>query len=483
MALRLGHEACGDSVNVTVQKEREHVKRILFVHGRAGTPLQYALPRVAARAELHVLAISPLPTGGAEAWRPACASIVEAWQDRPRGEDLVELIMRHAKHVGADAVLCLSEYLVLAGAVAAERLGLRGPGSGAARRARDKRLMRASWRRDGVPIPRFLPVEDEADVRWAVRELTPPLLLKPAWGSGSIGQMVVRSEADAPAAFAALTASLRRNDDFGLVEWYEPDAARNLLVEEIISGTTEGWYGDEDARRRYGDYVSIEGIVSDGTYHPLCVTARMPTIPPFTELSSNAPCVLPEPLQRRIEEVARAAVDALGLENCGTHTEIKLCADGSLAVVETAARFGGSVIARVVEHVFGLDMVDMLVRQLLGEPVDYPERMLTRGRGAAATLAWLPADASGRPWTSEPVWRPEATQLEALLSPGSTIETVPELTAPAGSTVPRYDPAAGARNCFGRFFVTAVDPETLITDLYAVTNGLERALGTVPGDR
>ncbi|MGC4814792.1 ATP-grasp domain-containing protein [Micromonospora sp. DT228] len=457
------------------------MKRILFVHGRAGTPLQYALPRIAECADLHVLAISPLPTAGAEAWRPRCASVVEAWQDRPRGEELVELVMRRAKQIDADAVLCLSEYLVLAVAVAAERLGLRGPGADAARRARDKRLMRQRWQETEVPIPRFLPVQGKADVRRAIGQLTPPLLLKPAWGSGSIGQMVIQSKSGAAHAFNALTDSLGRNDDLGLVEWYEAEASRNLLVEEIVEGTTEGWY-EGNARHRYGDYVSVEGIVAEGEYHPLCITARMPTVPPFTELSSNAPCVLQEPLQRRVEEVARAAVDALGLRNCGTHTEIKLGADGDVAVIETAARFGGSVITRVVEHVFDLDMVSMLTRQLLGEEVEYPGRMLVRGRGAAATLAWLPVDASGRPWTSQPVWRPEAARLETLLSSGSTIESVAELTAPAGSTVPRYDPAGGARNCFGRFFVTAEDAETLMTDLYAVVNGLERTLAAVPDE-
>lgn len=457
------------------------MKRILFVHGRAGTPLQYALPRVAACAELHILAISPLPVVGTQDWLPRCASVTEAWQHPPRGETLVQMIMEQAKRVAADAVLCFSEYLVLAVAEANARLGLRGVGPNA-RRARDKRQMRQLWHDGGVPVPRFRPVHSAGELRRAAEELDTALILKPAWGSGSIAQVVLDSPEEAEDAWRSLSASLDANIEWGLIEWYELEAARQMLVEEIVSGTTRGWYVGE-AQHRYGDYLSVEGMVADGRYHPLCVTARLPTIPPFTELSSNAPCVLPEQLQRRVEAVSRDAVEALGLDNCGTHTEIKLCADGGMAVIETAARFGGSVITRVIEHVFGLDPITMLVRQLLGEPVDYPDRMLVEGRGAAATLAWIPVDASGRPWSGNPVWRPEAADLTSLVSPGSAIEAVPELTRPAGTTVPPYDPAGGARNCFGRFFVSAPDADTLVTDLYAVLNGLERVVVEADGGR
>jgi biotin carboxylase len=447
------------------------LKRILFVHGRAGTPLEYSLPRIAACARVHVLAISPLPTAGAETWRPHCAEIIEAWSRPPHGPELVDLIASHATTIGADAIMCFSEYLVVAAAEAAMRLGLRGPGPNV-RYARDKRLMRERWRDAGVPIPRFRRVGSEVDVHDALDDLRPPLLLKPAWGSGSIGQAVVNAADEIPAAWHELAASLRTNDQFGLAEWYETESARHLLVEEIVVGSTDGWF----ARPGYGDYVSVEGIIADGCYHPVGITARLPTIPPFTELSSNAPCLLPEPLQHRIEAVARDAVNALELDDCGTHTEIKLCPDGELVIIESAARFGGSVITRVLESVFGLDVVTMLARQLLGEVVQYPDRMLVRGRGAAATLAWVPADASGVPWTSTPVWDPGRVSLDALVSPGSSIEIVRELTAPAGTRVPEYDPSGGARNCFGRFFVTADDAETLLGDLYSVLNGLESTL-------
>jgi len=255
-------------------------------------------------------------------------------------------------------------------------------------------------------------------------------------------------------------------------ELYALGTQTQWLVEEIVAGSTDGWYAEPG----YGDYVSVEGIVADGVYHPLCITGRLPPVPPFMEVASTAPCALPEPLQRRIEDASRAAVDALRLDTCGTHTEIKLRADGELAVIETAARFGGVLITKEVEHVFGFDPIGALVRELLGERVDYPDRMLIDGHGAAASLAPIPADSAGNPWHTTPLWQPSTVHWPALLSPSSTIEQAPAFGGEAGVPVRAFDPAGGSGNWLGLFFLTATDAATLHRDCSAVLDGLESAL-------
>ncbi|MEE1786232.1 ATP-grasp domain-containing protein [Streptomyces sp. SP17BM10] len=446
------------------------MNKILYVYVKGGAPLEYAFPRIAACGELHVLALAPLPTTAEEVWRPSCTSI-ELVPDAPRGDELVDLIVEHAKAVGADAVLTLSEFAVLAVAHAAGRLGLAGAGEGILR-ARDKRLMREAWAAAGVPIPAFRRVDSLADLEAALAAFTPPLLLKPAWGAGSVAQIVLEAPEDAAPAWEEIERGLRAGSRVGMNELYAADTDRDRLVEEIAQGSTGGWYEEPG----YGDYVSVEGIVADGVYHPLAITAKLPTVPSFVEVASTSPTVLPVPLQRRIEEVSRQAVDALGLENCGTHTELKLMADGGLVVIETAARFGGLLTTRQVHEVFGLDPIGMLVRQLLGECVDYPAAMPTHGVRAAASVAVVAADAAGTPWRSRPVWNPRAVDWQALLSPGSTIEAVPAFTLPEGEPVPAFDPAAGSRNWLGVYLLTAVDAATLQRDCNAVLNGLEAAL-------
>jgi biotin carboxylase len=449
------------------------MSKILYVYVKGGAPLEHAFPRIAGCGELHVLALVPLPAAAAEVWRPCCTSITERPTDL-RGEALVDLVVAHAREIGADAIFTLSEFAVLLVAHAAERLGLAGAGPNLIR-ARDKRLMRETWAAGGVPVPRFARVDSEDDLRAAVSELDGPVLLKPAWGAGSVAQIVLRSDDEVAPAWAAVAEALRKGGQAGMNELYQSGTDGDLLVEEIVTGSTAGWYD----RPGYGDYVSVEGIVADGVYHPLCITGRLPTIPPFTEVASTAPAVLAEPLQRRIEDVSRRAVDALKLETCGTHTELKLGPDGEITVIETGARFGGVMITAEIEAVFGIDPIATLVRQLLGERVEYPPAMLVEGDRAAASLAVIPTDAAGVPWTSTPVWNPQLVDWSELLSAGSTIELVRALAMAEGSRVPSYDRSGGSRNWLGVFLVTARDPDTLQRDCNAVLNGLEASLNRI----
>ncbi|WP_405059375.1 ATP-grasp domain-containing protein [Kribbella sp. NBC_01505] len=447
------------------------MKKILYVYVKGGAPLETAFPRLAACGELHVLALSPLPEAAKAIWEPCCTSISVHPGGLTPGEPVVEAIIAHAQEIGADALFTLSEFAVLAVANAADRLGLSGAGPGI-RVARDKRLMRQAWQAAGVPIPRFRRVDSAADLRGALAALTPPLLLKPAWGAGSVAQLVLTSQDQVADAWAEIEQALERGGQVGMNELFEQNTDGDRLVEEIMDGTTEGWY-DEDG---YGDYLSVEGIVAKGTYHPLAITAKLPTVPPYIEVASTSPCVLPAELQRRIEDVSRRAVDALGLDTCGTHTELKLRADGELVVIEVGARFGGLLTTRQVEIAFDLDPIGMLIREQLGEPVDYPPAMLVAGGRAAASVAVVPASSDGTPWQTQPLWDPEQVDWASLLSDGSTVEPVPAFMLANGTQVPEFDPSGGSRNWLGVFLLTADDAPTLLRDCRAILDGMESAL-------
>ncbi|MET7727176.1 ATP-grasp domain-containing protein [Streptomyces mirabilis] len=445
-------------------------KRILLVHGQGGPPIDFVLPRLAARGEIHVLALRPLPAE-AEAF---CASVVPAHEQRPKGDELVDAIVAAAERVGADALFGPSEYTVVPVALAADRQGLPGPGVGAAT-SRDKRLMRAAWEKAGVPQPAYRTVASAADLRRAFGELQPPLLLKSAWGAGSTAQLVISSEEQIAPAWEEATTVMRTADAADVVMLEVPGAENDFLVEEIIPGTTQSWWEDGSG---YGDYLSVEGIVIEGVYHPICITSRLPTIPPFMELCNIAPCELPVPLQRAIESVARASVDALGLRTCGTHTEVKLMADGGLALIESAGRFGGATILAQLEHVYGCDLVGMLADALLGLPVDPPDSLLTPhdAKGAACTLSLLATNAVGEPWSKDLVWDSGVVDWPSLVTPGTSIETAPGLTIPDGTPMPKYRQSGGKLVLGGVLYMTSADPGTLVHDAYAVLNGLEDAL-------
>src|ERR671933_1819332 len=208
---------------------------------------------------------------------------------------------------------------------------------------------------------------------------------------------------------------------------------------------------------------------------------RLPSIPPYVELGFPAPVTLDEDRQRRIEELARAAVDALELEDCATHLEIKLQRDRGLCLLENAARLGGAMVPRVVHEAFGVDLIDLLLTALLGGEPELPQRMLTSGgaQQAVASLMLLATDSAGNPWSSLPPFRPDRVDWRRLTSPGTEAEIVTGMTLPSGSPMPSFSPTAGTRNYAGTLFLRAPDPATLQADCFRIVDGLETELRAV----
>ena len=92
-----------------------------------------------------------------------------------------------------------------------------------------------------------------------------------------MAQLTLSSPQDIAPAWGAATRALREGSTVGMNELYALGTQTQWLVEEIVPGSTDGWYAEPG----YGDYVSVEGIVADGVYHPLCITGRLPPVPPL----------------------------------------------------------------------------------------------------------------------------------------------------------------------------------------------------------
>ncbi|MET7363765.1 ATP-grasp domain-containing protein [Streptomyces sp. NPDC005562] len=447
------------------------MSKVLLVHAKGGPPLGHVLSRTAAKAEVHLLALSALPPSVAGAARGLCASVVTPTE--AQRSDLVSLIVAQAGAVGADAVLTFSEYAVVAVAEACEKLGLAGAGAAAAL-ARDKRLMRRTWHEHGLPQPEFRPVATEADLHEAAEHLPFPLLLKAAWSAGSTAHQIIGSPDEVSAAWRRSREVMDESAQLGYAELHVAEANADFVVEQIVTGTAGDWF-DEPG---WGDYVSVEGVVADGVFRPVCLSGRMPTVEPFTERAGITPALLASgDAQDRIVALARQSVDALGLRDCGTHTEIKLGADGAMWLIETAARFGGAMTVPQIEEVFGLDLIGMLVDHLLGRPVEWPEQALTpeQARGAAGSLVVLAVDGKGEAWRDRRVWD-AAVAADVPLSPGSELSVVAESSLPDGGVVPVYDPAAGANTMAALCLLSAADPRTVLRDFETLIDALPRVL-------
>lgn len=441
---------------------------ILLVYGKGGPALEYLLPRLVAGSLVDVLLVGDVRPWQRELLLRLCRSV----QTPVDGVPLVDEIIAVARRLHSDGVITFSEFCVVPTAQACIALGVPGPGEGAAR-SRNKLLMRQAWETAGVPNPAFRPVDSYEDLLEARTEVPGPVIVKSALGAGSISQILIEEGDDVEAAWQQLVTARASAASAGMVDsgqWTAPA----FILEAIIDSSTDGWY-DEPG---YGDYLSVEGLVVGGTYHPIAITARLPTIPVFVELSNHAPTVLSTDKQQTIVDVVRRAVDALGLDTCATHTELKLLADGTVCFLESAARAGGAMVTRELLEAYGVDLIRLQQDAALARPVSPPERML-RGcdsSGAAASLSVIAADSRGRPWTTRPPFIPRDVNWAALLSPGTTVEVVEGQSLEHGEPMPTYSPSIGVLGYGGLLFVRAADPLTLRDDCYRILDGLEAEL-------
>ncbi len=444
---------------------------IVFVHAFGGPPIDHVMPVLARRCTVHALLLSAITPYNLAIFQEFAQTVTQR-PDVP-GTHVVDLVTCHAQGVRADAVLTFSEFLVVAVAKASERMGLRGAGPQAVM-ARNKLAMRRRWMEIGIPTPAFHPVQSRPDLHAAARHFMRPFVLKDAWGAGAIGTQVVKPDDDLDVVFdrthAALTDARRRH-----ICEHTPsgDGAIQLIAEELMVGAAHEWFSHSER----GDFVSVEGVVLEGEPRSLALTGRMRPLPPFCETADLAPSGIDANTQTRLFGLAEAAVQALGLQNCATHTELKLMSDGAVGLLEVAARVGGTAIARQVLATQGICLIDQLLTALLGTswhgaaPALIPPVV-----SAAAGLQVIGANTRGQPWRqSLPFNHHRIDWIEWL---GSEVEVRLErsLSPPAGTWVTPYDASRGALNTASVLFVTATDSDRLLDACHRITNELENKL-------
>lgn len=353
------------------------------MHDLGGPAPAYTLPALRARSDVTVYVPRPgqwaatapgVPDNGA-----VTVLLDEGGWDLGEEDEAVRRIVDAARRCAADAVLTFSELWAVPTARAAERLGLRGASADGALRARDKLLMREALAAAGFRSPVFAAIGGPADVVDVLKASGPGgVLVKPRFGMSAVGIRLVENADEAERVLAESRAGYTA---FGM----PVDPARAMLAESRFLGDTSGWY----TRPGLGDQVCVEGLVVRGTHLPLGITDVMPKVPPFTQSAHISPTSLTPDAQRIVLDTARRAVDALGLDTCGTHVELKLMADGRCEVIEIAARYPGRTIVEQSDRAYGTDLVGHLVDALTdpGHPLPPAlEPAQDIGGTAAATL-------------------------------------------------------------------------------------------------
>jgi biotin carboxylase len=240
-------------------------------------------------------------------------------------------IERLAAALSLDGVIAPgTDWPVAVAARIAARLGLPHPISPeTAVLATNKLRQRERFQELGVPQPRWQAVRDGG------LELEPPFVVKAPDRQGQKGLSLVLEASDLPDALAAAKRSSRTGA---------------VLVEEVVDGPE----------------VTVIGFSAGGEFIPVAVTDRITADPPAFGVALAH--VFPSAHAEVAAEVARRAVEALGIEEGPSYTQLRIGPAGP-EVIEVAARLGGGHDAELVEAVLGIDLNGLALAAALGEPL------------------------------------------------------------------------------------------------------------------
>jgi biotin carboxylase len=260
-----------------------------------------------------------------------------------------EAVSAWAAKQGLDGIMPINDYGTRTAAFVAAKLGLPGITEAAADASCDKGRMRDAWAAAKLPVPGYRVVATVGDVTSAAAELGYPCVLKPTdSGGGGRGISVLKVPGDVDWAYA-----------------FAAPHARNgrLIVEQFIDGTE----------------MTIEGLSQAGTVTILAMCDKVkPDLRTRVATSLNYPAAFPEEVLQSVRRVVEQAVQALGIVNGMSHTEVIVTSTGPV-LVETAARGGGGhIFHTIIEAVSGFCAPVQCAHVLTGTTIAIPP-LTTRG--------------------------------------------------------------------------------------------------------
>ena len=225
-------------------------------------------------------------------------------------------------------------------AAVAEALELPGIGLETAQRMTHKLEMRRVFVEAGVPQPPFAAIQSFDAVPLALDVVPLPAVLKPADSGGQRAVFRVESADDVMRDLAEAT---------------EESPTGVAILEEFVDG------------------IELNGIVVVRDGEPLLLTLSDRLRPPGIGFGVGwihvFPPSIPDEQLARARAIAVEAVRALGLRDGIAFPQLIAAPDGRVVVVEVAARIAGGQMADLVRHAVGVDVVEIAVRQALGEEI------------------------------------------------------------------------------------------------------------------
>jgi biotin carboxylase len=245
--------------------------------------------------------------------------------------------------VRPDGVLTILEDSTAVVARVAQALGLPGNPPAAVDAARSKVRTRELSAELGLPTPKARRVRSLDELYAAAAYVGFPAVVKPEYGAAAMGTVRVDDLESLPRIYS-LVCNVARPEGHAIFR-----AGNDLLLEEYLDGVE----------------FDVDLVMHDGECVFSSVSQNWPTAEPsFQETGLHCPADHSKREVRRLVDFVITTVRAFGLHHGVLHVEGK-CTSRGPRIVEVNARLGGGRIWEFVREVWGVDLVEALVRAAL----------------------------------------------------------------------------------------------------------------------
>lgn len=241
--------------------------------------------------------------------------------------NLINAVAFKMRSMQIDRFVALDDFDVEKVAKLREQFRIPGMGDTTSRYFRDKLAMRVKAKLEGVPVPAFSPLFNDAEIDAYTHEVSPPWMVKPRSEASAVGIKKVHSK-----------------EELWQVLHELGDDRHKYLIEKFSPGTVY-----------HVDAVTYKGKVVFSR-----VSRYLDT--PFEVAHGGGvfrshTCDFDDPASKALTKLNNKLLKAFGMQYSASHSEfIESSEDGAFLFLETSSRVGGANLAEMVDHASGINL-------------------------------------------------------------------------------------------------------------------------------
>lgn len=277
--------------------------------------------------------------------------------DQVNKESLLSIIDTLNKLTPVQGLVCLTDGSIEVVSEVAAHYGLDFVSPQAVSLARNKEQTRDICSIEGIAVPQYKVVRSIEEATEVAKIFKYPCVLKSSRGTGSSQVQLCSNELELCATYPIIMEKAHLTS--GVV-----------LLEEFLRGPL----------------FSVESITSKGKTHILGITDRLlGPLPHFVEISYSFPVQLDSKTEEEIHKIVIKLIEAIGVENGITHTELILTNQGP-SIVEINPRLGGGMLGPMISESYGFDIYEQIIKLAFGMEPHVPKDPI----GGASTYIIYP---------------------------------------------------------------------------------------------